>query len=150
MACMWRSSLIYWSLCMIGSSYLAELLNHGTVMAEKVWFCGFFYRWYCCMLHSLWSLQDCWNISYSCCHLVTFEAIFLACSCYLIIRHLFYVGNLIFRLTTNVVTFLPLLQCCWRPDSHSAALSHLRTRCNWIPHGGVALCTVPQSPKGTV
>lgn len=42
MACMWRSSLIYWSLCVTGSSYLAELLNHGTVMAEILWFCGVF------------------------------------------------------------------------------------------------------------
>lgn len=56
MACMWGCTQIYWSLCVIGSSYLAELLNHGTITAETLWFCVFFYKWYCTKLCSLWFL----------------------------------------------------------------------------------------------
>lgn len=39
------------------------------------------------------SWQDRWKVSYSCCHLVTLETISLACSCCLIIFHLFYEGH---------------------------------------------------------
>lgn len=53
----------------------------------------------CCIQFSSW--QDYWKVSYSSCHLVTFEAISLTCFCCLIILCLLCTGNLIFSLVIN-------------------------------------------------